>query len=105
MQFDIWFTLFVAVVALICSTGVVLLLVGYLESVPMAFSTNWRWGTVALLLPVLGPIYFCYRHWQDCRKSGLRLIAGAAILLLGLAITYGAGPWFAARAMAPLPPL
>lgn len=104
MQFDVWFTLFVAVVALMAAGGGVLLLVGYLDSVPMSIAAGWRWAAVAILIPIAGPIYFCYQHWHDCRKTGLQLIAGAVIVLVAGALLYGFGPWFAARAMAPLPP-
>lgn len=105
MHFDLWFTLFVTAVTLIASAGVVLLLVGYLEAIAAAASSGRKWLAVVTLIPLAGPIYFCQQHWQDCRKTGLRLLGGSITLAIGVGLAYGFGPWFAARAMAPLPPL
>ena len=96
---DIYFTLFVLTVALMAAAGAMLLLVGYIDSIPAAIAHGWRWALPAVLLPVAGPIYFCFRHRPDCAKTGKQLVAGSTLLLLALAGLYGIGPWFARRAL------
>ena len=99
MQFDVWFTLFVCVVGLMAAAGAALLLVSYIDVIPRSVAKGWGWAAVTVLLPLLGPVYFCSKHWQECSKTGKQLIGG--ILLLGIAVglLYGLGPWFAKRAM------
>ena len=97
---DFNFTLFVLVVGLAVSVGGVLLLVGYIDSVPTSFAFGWRWGAAALLLPVVGPIAFCLTHWQDCARPGKQLMIGSALVLVAVLSLYGLGPYFVAR-MAP----
>ncbi len=94
---DIWFTLFVLVVALAASIGFVLLLVGYIEVIPASVVHGWRWVLPTLLLPVAGPLWFCARHWPDCSKTGKRIAFGAILLILAVVLLYGAGPSFVAR--------
>ena len=94
---DIWFSLFVMFVAVTAAIGAVLLLVGYMVSIPAAISHGWRWAAVTLLLPVIGPIWFSTQHWSECSKIGKQLIAGSVLLLFAIALLYGVGPSFAAR--------
>ncbi|MEY2632128.1 MAG: hypothetical protein RIR00_782 [Pseudomonadota bacterium] len=101
---DIWFTLFVVFVALFAAAGVSMLLVGYLEVVPAAVTFGWRWVSITLALPVLGPIWFCRQHWDELDKTGRKLIFGSILLLLAVALLYGFGPLFAARVLAKAPP-
>lgn len=94
---DIWFALFVFTVAIAAAIGAVLLLVGYIDTVPAAIAHGWRWAAITLLLPIVGPFWFTTQHWQDCSKTGKQLAAGTLLLLFALALLYGAGPSFAAR--------
>lgn len=97
---DLYFTLFVLLVALAVAAGGMLLLVGYIDTVPMSFAMGWRWAVPTLLVPVLGPIYFCFKHWSDCSKAGKQLMAGVVLVAVAMGSLYGIGPWFAARALA-----
>lgn len=97
---DIWFMLFVLVVALAAAIGAVLLLVGYIDTVPASVAHGWRWAAIVLLIPVAGPIWFTREHWADCAKTGKQLLAGTALLLFAVSMLYGAGPLFIARLLA-----
>lgn len=100
MQFDLWFTLFVCVVGLLAAAGVTFLLVGYIDTIPASIAHGWGWAALVIGVPVLGPIWFCRQHWADCAKTGKQLMAGAVMLLLSIGLLYyGAGPFFAKRAM------
>ena len=96
---DAYFTLYVLTVALAVAGGGMLLLVGYIGTIPASFAHGWRWGACALLVPVLGPLYFCWKHWADCAKAGKQLVAGTVLMALAMGGLYGLGPWFAKRAL------
>jgi len=96
---DAYFTFYVLVVALAVAGGGMLLLVGYIDSVPASVAHGWRWALVTLAVPVLGPIYFCWKHWDNFAKTGKQLVAGAVLMLLAMGGLYGLGPWFAKRAL------
>jgi len=97
---DMYFTLFVCVVAIGIAIGGALILVGYNDTMPPAFSKGWKWAVPTVLLPVVGPLAFCLMHWADCAKTGKQLIAGIVLFGGGLGALYGIGPYFAARAVA-----
>jgi hypothetical protein len=97
---DMYFTLFVCAVAAGIAIGGALILVGYNDTMPPAFAAGWRWTIPTVLVPVLGPLVFCFYHWADCAKSGKQLLIGIALLGGGVAALYGIGPYFAARAVA-----
>jgi len=97
---DLWFTLFVFVVAIAASLGFVLLLVGYIEVIPASIAHGWRPALVTLLIPLGGPLWFCAQHWSECAKTGKRLAFGALLLIFAVVLLYGAGPSFAARILA-----
>ena len=100
---DIWFTLFVLLVALFAAAGFALLLVGYIDTLPAAIAHGWRWALLALALPVAGPFIFCFKHWDVCARTGRQIIAGTGLVLIGLALLYGWGPHFAERIIAGIP--
>lgn len=94
---DIYFTLFVTVVALTVAVGAMLLLVGYIDTVPASIAFGWRWAVLTLCLPLAGSLIFALKHWTDFAKSARQLMIG----LLLVAVAYGAlnafGPYFAVR--------
>lgn len=49
---DIWFTLFVAIVALAAAVGASLILVGYINALPACFAGSRKWGMGVLIIPV-----------------------------------------------------
>lgn len=49
---DLWFTLFVTVVALVASAGFALTLVGYINVVPACFSYERKWANWVAILPL-----------------------------------------------------
>lgn len=97
---DMYFTLFVCAVAAGIAIGGALILVGYNDTMPPAFSAGWKWAVPTLMFPVVGPLVFCITHWADCAKTGKQLIIGIVLLAGGLGALYGIGPYFAARAVA-----
>jgi len=99
LHFDFWTTAFLLAVALLIAIAGALLLVAYLDSIPMSVNFGWGWVALVLLIPVFGPLWFCHQHWQVCHKTGKQLIAGLALLLLAMALLYGLGPFFAARSI------
>lgn len=94
---DIWFTLFVLVVALLAAGGLALLLVGYIDTLPASIAHGWRWALVVLLLPVLGPFIFCLKHWEHSAKTGRQIIAGTTLTGLAVLLLFAIGPYFAER--------
>ena len=79
---DAYFTLYVLTVALAVAGGGMLLLVGYIDTIPASFAHGWRWGACALLVPVLGPLYFCWKHWADCAKAGKQLLKDSGLAII-----------------------
>ncbi len=97
---DIYFLLFVFVIAISAAIGFSLLLVGYMGTAPGAIAHGWRWAAIALLIPIIGPFWFAVRHWPDCALAGKQLAAGTILLIFAVVLLYGAGPMFAGRILA-----
>lgn len=89
---DYGFTAFVMAVALLVAVGASLLLVGYVGTLPASFNFGWKNWLPTLLLPVLGPLWFAWRHWADFKRPGRQLFAGLVLILLALGILYQGGP-------------
>ncbi|MCL2346583.1 MAG: hypothetical protein FWC58_12130 [Desulfobulbus sp.] len=94
---DAWFLAFIMTVALLIAVGGALVLVGYLGTLPASFDAGWRYWLPAMLLPVLGPLWFASRHWRDFAKPGKQLLGGVLLLALAVGLLYGAGPHFVDR--------
>lgn len=88
---DIWFTLFVTLVALLAAAGVSLLLMAYLLSLVASLAYGWRWALVVFFLPVVGAMFFCFHHRENLLRTGRQLVAGVALVATALALLYGGG--------------
>lgn len=100
---DVWFTLFVLLIALLAAGGLALLLVGYIDTLPASIAHGWRWAMLVLLLPVLGPFIFCLKHWEHSAKTGRQIIAGTSLTGLAVLLLFTVGPYFAERIVAGAP--
>ena len=100
---DAGFSAFVLVVALLVAVGCSLLLVGYFGTLPASFAFGWKNWLPTLLLPILGPIWFAWRHWHDFSRPGKQLIAGVALILIAVLILQQMGPFIVGRMAMPLP--
>jgi len=94
---DIWFTAFVFLVAILVAVGASLLLVGYVNTLPASFSFGWRWWLPSLLLPVLGPFWFAWKHQKEFSMAAKQLMIGAVLVVAAAVILYGGGPYFVDR--------
>jgi hypothetical protein len=89
---DLGFTAFVFLIAILVAVGGALVLVGYLGTLPASFGFGWQtWGPT-LLLPLLGPLWFAWRHRRDFARPGLQLLVGLGLMLIALTILYLGGP-------------
>ena len=99
---DAGFTAFVLVVALLVAIGGSLLLVGYFGTLPASFSFGWKNWVPTLLLPIIGPIWFSWKHWRDFSRPGKQLLVGLALILIAILMLYQGGPLIIDRMAMPL---
>lgn len=97
---DWGFVLFAVVSTLSPAAGGLLLLIGYIGTVPAAFSFGWKTGLPVLLLPVIGPVWFALSHGPEFRRAAIQLIAGLALVALAGGLIAGLGPHFADKMVA-----
>ena len=97
---DWGFISFAVVSTLSLAAGGLLLLIGYIGTVPAAFSFGWKTGLPVLLLPVIGPVWFALSHGPEFRRAAIQLIAGLALVALAGGLIAGLGPHFADKMVA-----
>lgn len=94
---DWGFIAFAVASTLSLAAGGVLLLVGYIGTVPAAFSFGLKTGLPVLLLPVIGPVWFALSRGPEFRRSAIQLIVGVALVALATGLILGLGPHFAEK--------
>ena len=80
--------------------GGLLLLIGYIGTVPAAFSFGWKTGLLVLLLPVIGPVWFALSRGPEFRRAAIQLVAGLALVAVATGLIMGLGPHFAEKVVA-----
>jgi hypothetical protein len=94
---DWGFMAFAVASTLSLAAGGVLLLVGYIGTVPAAFSFGLKTGLPVLLLPVIGPVWFALNQGAEFRRQAIQLIAGVALVAVASGLILGLGPHFAEK--------
>ncbi len=97
---DWGFVAFAVASTLSLAAGGVLLLVGYIGTVPAAFSFGLKTGLPVLLLPVIGPVWFALSRGAEFRRQTIQLIVGVALVAVATALILGLGPYFAEKLVA-----
>jgi hypothetical protein len=97
---DWGFIIFAVVSTVSLAAGGLLLLIGYIATVPAAFSFGLKTGLPVLLLPVIGPVWFALSHGPEFRRAAVQLIAGLALVALAGGLIAGLGPHFAEKMVA-----
>lgn len=94
---DWGFMAFAVASTLSLAAGGVLLLAGYIGTVPAAFSFGLKTGLPVLLLPVVGPVWFALSRGPEFRRSAIQLIVGVALVAVATGLILGLGPHFAEK--------
>ena len=97
---DWGFTAFAIASTLALAAGGLLLLVGYIGTVPAAFNVGLKTGLLVLLLPVIGPVWFALNHGPEFRRSAIQLIVGLMLVAFSSGLILGLGPHFAEKLVA-----
>ncbi|MBL8429034.1 MAG: hypothetical protein JNJ95_03950 [Dechloromonas sp.] len=82
------------------AAGGLLLLIGYIGTVPAALSFGWKTGLPVLLLPVIGPVWFALSRGPEFRRPAIQLIVGVALIAVATALIMGLGPGYAEKLVA-----
>ena len=67
---DWGFTAFAVGSTLSLAGGGLLLLIGYIGTLPAAFSFGWKTGLPVLLFPVVGPVWFALKRGPERQNEG-----------------------------------
>ena len=97
---DWGFLAFAVASTLSLAAGGVLLIAGYIGTVPAAFAASLPTGLLTLVLPVIGPVLFAMNRGPDFRRPMWQLIAGLALVAIAGALILGLGPHFAEKLVA-----
>lgn len=79
------------------AAGGVLLIAGYIGTVPAAFANGLKTGLLTLLLPVIGPAWFAWKQGPEFRRPLYQLTAGLFLVVVAGALVLGLGPHFAEK--------
>lgn len=99
---DWGFTLFAVASSLLLAGGGLLLLVGYIGTLPAAFAFGWQKGLITLLLPIAGPVWFGLSQGPEFRRPVWQLIAGLVLVALAGGLILWLGPYYAEKLAAEL---
>jgi len=99
---DWGFIAFAVASTLSLAAGGLLLLIGYIGTVPAAFAAGLKKGLIVLLLPVVGPTWFALAQGGEFRRTAWQLIAGLALVVIATGLILGLGPYFAEKLAAEL---
>jgi hypothetical protein len=97
---DWGFTAFAVASTLSLAAGGLLLLVGYIGTVPAAFHSGLKTGLLVLLLPVIGPVWFALNQGPEFRRPAIQLIVGLMLVAFAGGLILGLGPHFAEKLVA-----
>ncbi|MDD2883784.1 MAG: hypothetical protein PHT48_01925 [Dechloromonas sp.] len=92
---DGWFFAFAVSTTLMLAGGGLLLLIGYIGTLPAALSFGWRIWLPTVLLPVVGPCWFAWQQGGIFRRSLWQLLLASVLIGLASALIYHYGPYFA----------
>jgi hypothetical protein len=97
---DWGFIAFAVTSTLSLAAGGVLLIAGYIGTVPAAFAAGVPTGLLTLVLPVIGPFWFAMSRGPEFRRSMWQLAAGLMLVALAGGMILGLGPHFAEKLVA-----
>ncbi len=97
---DWGFIAFAVASTLSLAAGGVLLIAGYLGTVPAAFNEGLKTGLPVLLLPVIGPVWFALNRGPAFRRAAIQLIVGLLLVVIAGGLILGLGPRFAEKLVA-----
>lgn len=97
---DWGFMLFGLASTFMLAGGGVLLIAGYLGLVPPAFASSLREGLIALLLPVIGPVWFGLKQGAEYRRPVWMLVAAMVLVTSAGGLIFGLGPKYAEKFVA-----
>ena len=66
--------------------GVILLVVGGLWQIVIAFQVSAGWGVACLLIP-FASIVFLFKHWAEVKTAFLTQLAGIVLVGVGTALS------------------
>lgn len=94
---DWGFMMFALASSLLLAGGGLLLLMGYIGTLPAAFAFGWQKGVIALLLPVIGPVWFGLNHGPEFKRPVWQLIVGLALVAAAGGLILWLGPHYAEK--------
>jgi len=94
---DAWFVFFLFTVAILFAIGGSLILVAYVVILPASFAQGWKKGLLALLLPLVGPIWLANQQRDQLWRPLIQIVSGVILLAIALGLLYLAGPYFVDR--------